>query len=54
MGLLVLSPLQVTVTVPVPGRVEGPMFQVQDTLPFASADLELKPCAVDEVPAGVR
>jgi hypothetical protein len=43
MGLLVLSPLQATVMVPVPGRVEGAMFQVQETMPSVSADREVKP-----------
>jgi hypothetical protein len=43
MGLLVLAPLQVTVTVPVPGRVVGPMLQLHETIPFASADLVANP-----------
>ena len=53
MGLLVLEPLQMTVTVPVPGRVEEPMLQVHETIPLKSATLGDNPCAVDRVPAGV-
>src|SRR5437588_11726944 len=53
-GLLALAPLQVTTTVPVPGRVDGPMFQVHETMPCASAALASNPCAVEGVPAGVR
>lgn len=53
MGLLVLVPSQVTVTVPVPGRVEVPMFQLHETIPLTSATLDPNPWAVEAVPAGV-
>ena len=42
-GLLALAPLQVTTTVPLPGRVDGPMLQVHDTMPLASAALAPNP-----------
>src|SRR6266545_1230253 len=53
MGLLVLAPLQVTATLPVPGCFDGPISHVQDTVPSASAVLGVRPCAVDLDPAGV-
>jgi hypothetical protein len=43
MGLLALVPLQLTVTVPVPGRVVGRTLQLHETTPFVSADLEVNP-----------
>jgi hypothetical protein len=48
-----LAPPQVTVTVPVPGRVRDPMFHDQDTAPSPAAVLVDNPCAVLFVPAGV-
>lgn len=48
-----LAPSQVTTTVPVPGRVDGPMSQVHETEPLASAVFVPIPWALDEVPDGV-
>jgi hypothetical protein len=52
-GKLCLEPFAVIVTVPVPGLVVGPIFQVQAQTPFPSAVSETNPCAVLLVPAGV-
>lgn len=48
-----LAPPHVTVTVPVPGFVDEPMFHVQLTAPEPSAVLLTSPDAVLCVPAGV-
>jgi hypothetical protein len=48
-----LAPSQVTTTLPLPGRVEGPIAQFHETIPAESAVLDIKPPAVELVPAGV-
>ena len=52
-AVLALWPSHVTTTVPLPGRVDGPMDQLHDAIPLESAVFEFKPWAVDLVPAGV-
>ena len=49
-----LAEPHVTVTVPVPGLVELPIFHDQLTAPVLSAVLAPSPAAVLFVPAGVR
>jgi hypothetical protein len=50
---LALTPLHVTVTVPVPGCVAVPIFQDQLTTPATSAVFGVRPCAELVVPCGV-
>ena len=52
-GADALVPPQVTVTVPVPGRVVDPMFQDHEAVPSAPAVVVVRPCALLFVPAGV-
>ncbi|MCS7002336.1 MAG: hypothetical protein NZ518_05740 [Dehalococcoidia bacterium] len=49
-----VEPSQVTITVPVPGRVAVPMTQDHDATPAALARWVTNPCATLFVPAGVK
>src|SRR5690349_1824332 len=51
--VLAVTPLQVTLTVPVPGLVAVPIFQDHETRPLLSAVLLSRPAALLTVPAGV-